>query len=485
MKLKTIRIILSAIIFIVFLSGYFFKIEPYTYLTALIAKLQFYPTFIPVYKKAVLGTVFIILVVLSIFLGRIYCSLLCPLGTLQDCFISLLGRKKRSYVTISLLIRYTIPVLTIVCSIFGISLFLELTEPYSIMSRLLNYITSNDIHKFDKNSLVLASAIFISFLIVILMSIFRGRLYCNTLCPTGAILSLFTYFPVFGISIDQKKCTSCGKCEYICKAECIDIQKKKIDTSRCISCFSCIDVCSSKAIYYGVNKKADCINNNKLKNKKQKYNNARRDFIALFGLGILTYPVSRLLPAQSAKIPITPPGSLSIRHFTEHCTSCHLCMTQCPTKVLKPSMFEYGISNFMKPYLNFKYGACDYNCNICTQICPTKAIEPLTLKEKQKISIGLAHINIKLCIPYVKGTACAACDEMCPTGATHMIKLKNGLPAPVINQDLCIGCGACQKACPVSPIKAINVTARKIHTEIKYKPIIKQTTPKKDQDFAF
>ncbi len=484
MKLRNFRIIISGIILIGFLSGYFFNIEPYTFFTSLIAKVQFYPAFIPVYKKTVIGIVFILLILATIFLGRIYCSLLCPLGTLQDCLISISRKKRRSYIKASLLIRYTIPLLTILCSFFGITLLLELTEPYSIVSRLLSYITSLNITFFDKDSIILVSAIFISFIIVILLSVFRGRLYCNTICPTGAILSLLSYLPVFGIRINSKKCTSCRKCETICKAECIDIQNKKIDSSRCISCFNCIDVCKTKAIYYGLNKKKTCtVNSKELKQKM--INSNRRDFIALFGVGIITYPISRLHLASSSKIPVIPPGSLNLKHFTENCTSCHLCITQCPTKVLKPAIFEYGFSNFMKPYLNFKYGACDYNCNICTQICPAKAILPVTLSEKQRISIGLAYINKKLCIPYVNGTACAACDEMCPTGATSMIKLKNGLPAPVINEDLCIGCGACQKACPVTPVKAINVTARKIHKKIEYKPLIKQDTPKQDEDFAF
>ena len=59
---------------------------------------------------------------------------------------------------------------------------------------------------------------------------------------------------------------------------------------------------------------------------------------------------------------------------------------------------------------------------------------------------------------------------MCPTGAVYMIHT-NILPAPKVNNDICIGCGACQKACPTKPVKAITVTAREVHTEIISLPV--------------
>ena len=199
----------------------------------------------------------------------------------------------------------------------------------------------------------------------------------------------------------------------------------------------------------------------------------------------MTYPFSKLLHAKSTAKPIVPPGSDSIKHFTENCTACHLCVSQCPTKVLKPSLLEYGIAGIMQPRLDYNVSYCDYNCNKCSKICPTKAIKPVSLNEKQNISIGLASIDENICIPYAKGTACAACDEMCPTGATRMIKYKNGLPAPKVEKDICIGCGACENACPVVPKKAITVSSRAYHTKIDPLKSTKNNTKDDIKDFAF
>ncbi|OGV21124.1 MAG: hypothetical protein A2X47_05735 [Lentisphaerae bacterium GWF2_38_69] len=344
----------------------------------------------------------------------------------------------------------------------------------------MSYADSLIRHEFKGEVLYTGIIALIILCAIIILSLLRGRYYCNSFCPTGAILSLFSWFPLFAVRMNKDKCVSCGKCLQSCKAECIDVKDKRIDSSRCVACFNCMDKCNFNAISYSIFKKSKSSE----ENPKGRQTN-RRSVISLIVLGILTYPFSRLLHSKTSALPIVPPGSDSIKHFTENCTACHLCVSQCPTKVLKPSLFEYGIAGLMQPRLDYNSGYCDYNCNICNKICPTKAIKPLSLSDKQNISIGLASIDESICIPYAKGTACAACDEMCPTGATHMIKYKNGLPAPKVDNDICIGCGACENACPVAPKKAIIVTSRAYHTKIDPLKSTKSNSKDNINDFAF
>lgn len=479
MLFRVLRIFLSGLFFVAFLSGFIVHFHLFESISFLIASWQFFPAVISITKSGFLVAALIVILILTILFGRIYCSTICPLGTAQD-FFGVFSKKKRKFSSPSLLMRYAIPLISILFFVFGISVLIEITEPYSILSRSVIYVSGLSGYELKGDAFHIGIISLIIFCAIIVLSFFKGRYYCNSFCPTGAILSLFAYFPVFALRINKNKCVSCGKCVQFCKAECIDTKTKKIDNSRCVSCFNCIGKCNFKAIDFSLftrPKPSDITS--------KAIFESRRSIISLIVLGILLYPFSRFLHAKNSNLPIVPPGSGSIKHFTENCTSCHLCVSQCPTKVLKPSLFEYGIAGFMQPKLDYNSGYCDYNCNICNQICPAKAIKPVSLSEKQNVSIGLASIDERICIPYAKGTACAACDEMCPTGATHMITYKNGLPAPKVDKDICIGCGACEKACPVLPDKAIIVKSREIHTQIDPLKSVNKKSKDNIQDFAF
>ena len=480
MIFRTVRIVLSVLILISFLSGFVINYPLFKSISSSIASWQFFPSLVAVCKAGVMSIAFAIVLMVTLFFGRIYCSLICPLGTIQDV-ATFLSRKKRTYKAFPLLMRYAIPLVAIVLFVFGVSMLIGITEPYSIISRVFRLINGYSGHHLKSEHTLITIAALLILLLIIILSVFRGRFYCNTFCPTGAILSLFSYFPILGIRLNKDKCVSCGKCAKSCKAECIDIKNKRVENSRCISCFNCLGKCKFGAIKYSIIKRRTKFSST----DSQSYTDGRRSFIGLIVLGILTYPFSKLFRNKLSVSPIVPPGSQSLRLFTEECTACHLCVAQCPTNVLKPSLFEFGIGGMMQPRLDYNAGYCDYNCNICSLICPAKAIKPVSLTEKQNISIGLAAIDESICIPYAQGTSCAACDEMCPTGATHMIKYKDGLPAPIVDKDICIGCGACQKACPVLPSKAITVSSREIHTKIDPLKPTKSNSKNNISDFAF
>jgi ferredoxin len=181
------------------------------------------------------------------------------------------------------------------------------------------------------------------------------------------------------------------------------------------------------------------------------------------------FPVSFLLrkratgPEGRENEPATPPGSHSREHFTSRCVACHLCVSRCPTNVLQPSVFEYGIAGLMQPVMDYSSGFCEYECNVCSQVCPTGAILPVTLEHKKLISIGTVQFIEDRCVVFTDGTACGACAEVCPTEAVHMIPYRGHVTQPETDIDICIGCGNCEYACPVEGGKAIYVEGKQVH----------------------
>jgi formate hydrogenlyase subunit 6/NADH:ubiquinone oxidoreductase subunit I len=164
---------------------------------------------------------------------------------------------------------------------------------------------------------------------------------------------------------------------------------------------------------------------------------------------------------------LTPPGSLSARNMTAHCTGCQLCVAVCPTQVLRPSA---DLTTFMQPEMSYEKGYCRPECNKCSQVCPTGAINPITVEEKSSIQVGHAEWNRKNCIVLTDDVDCGNCERHCPTGAITMIlsdyrDLKSR-KIPSINKHLCIGCGACENLCPSRPFSAIYVKGYKNHRTI-------------------
>ena len=265
--------------------------------------------------------------------------------------------------------------------------------------------------------------------------------------------------------IDTEKCRSCKQCEHKCKASCIDIDNKKIDYSRCVDCFNCLDTCKFGALHYRYawGKKAS----------NPGADTGRRAFLT----GTALVAGSALAKAQHKKVdggltplqdkvaperetPVTPPGSLSVKHFYQHCTACQLCVASCPNNVLRPSS---SLEHLMQPELSFERGYCRPECVRCAEVCPAGAIRPITKEEKTEYHVGTARVNRDLCVAE-DGTSCGNCARHCPVGAIQMVEdADRGVKIPAVNEALCIGCGACEHLCPVRPVSAITVNGRHQH----------------------
>ena len=182
--------------------------------------------------------------------------------------------------------------------------------------------------------------------------------------------------------------------------------------------------------------------------------------------------------------PIVPPGAISIERFKDICTGCQICVTQCPSHVLRPTGMEYGLDYMLKPRVAYIDSYCNYECTVCSEVCPTHAIKPLTKEEKMTTQVGIATFFINRCIVKTEGTDCGACSEHCPTQAVHMVPYEGTLTIPQVNPDLCIGCGGCESICPVRPNRAIIIKANEVHKFVE-KPKEDEVKKVEIDDFGF
>ena len=454
-----------------------------------------------------------VLFLLTLLFGRIYCSVICPLGILQDVISRFSGRGKKNkkskkgnkkrwfkYSKPQTFLRYGLLAVCVIFLVLGITVPLLLLDPYSNFGRIatnlfrpLGMEVNNLIaaialksgnYSFHHISLHTATAIsliaaILAFLVVGVMSFLRGRLFCNTICPVGSFLGLISRFSLFKVAIDESKCTKCTLCERACKSQCIDSKNIKIDSSRCVSCYNCLSRCKSGAIGYRfswVNKRkpslfADEVQKADLTIQDEK-RKSRRAFMATSTAVVATIP---FVPAwaktevdESKLRPITPPGSKSLQHFKEKCTACHLCVTHCPQQILRPAGFDFGFSYLLKPHIVYERAYCNFECDICSKVCPNGAILPVG-ENKKTTQIGIAEFVQERCVVFTAGTDCGACSEHCPTQAVKMLPYKDHLRLPHVTPDLCVGCGGCEYICPVRPIRAINVIANEVH-QVSHEP---------------
>lgn len=491
--------------------------------------LQFIPSVLKFSQLATLSAAgFIVVLMFTLLFGRIYCSTICPLGILMDIIGRLRRRVKKQprfvYMRPHPFVRYGLLTITVMTFLAGSIIAIDLLCPFANFGRIatqilrpivigvnngaaialeqLGYFGLPPVTLQHVNWLVLAFAL--AFLATIAwLVITRGRLYCNLICPVGAVLGWMAKLSLFGIRLNVADCIQCRQCVHACKAGCIDIDAGHIDLSRCVACFNCLGVCPTDAVglctplviappeilanqqamaaqhnrsLFRQCKRALTFTDHPVRNRQQRatFSRHRRSFLQMMA-AILACSLPARLAAVSTIVvtklnqivikrrhPITPPGAIGIDHFARLCIGCHACIGACPTQVLQPSLFSYGGRGMFMPQLNNRVGFCNLNCTRCSQICPSGAIQPLTAAAKKRLQIGQVQFVRDNCIVILQGTECGACSEHCPTKAVDMV-LEKMVKVPQINLEICIGCGACEYACPAKPHKAIYVEGNPIH----------------------
>lgn len=521
--LKPFRVVLSLLFFtLTFLVFVDFNgslngstVQDILFLQILQSVLQF------IQAASIFASGFLVVAVVTILFGRIYCSSVCPLGTLMDIVIRIKKRicKYRGIpvqkspvvqyyqyhrtmtwpvpgfrkVKITNVIRYLVLAAVVLSFLMNSLLLISLLDPFSLAGKMffslfrpMFFIVINLVNEIARiygisfgdqiTVTFLFSSVFLFSLFTLLTIIFlawhKGRWYCNVLCPAGILLGLISRMSVFRLKISLSECSRCGKCLQVCKAGCIHPDHYRIDADRCVLCYNCIHACNDRAIGFSFPRKE--------KVKKDTFDFSRRRFIETMVYGIPAFgclmgfnTLGKHGGASSANSetevplvvlpPATPPGSISLEHFTGSCTACHLCMSVCPTGVLQPSLLDYGLSGIFQPKMDFHSGFCHDDCTRCSEVCPTGAIQPLPKEQKKRVRIGKAIFIKNLCIVTAERRNCGLCAAKCRTKAIALVPYLDNLYLPVVDETKCTGCGACEFVCPVRPDRAITVEPLTVH----------------------
>ncbi|MCF0196821.1 MAG: 4Fe-4S binding protein [Bacteroidaceae bacterium] len=489
------------------------------------ARIQFLPALLALNVGALL-----FVVALTLLFGRIYCSIICPLGVMQDA-IAWFNRKKNkySYSPEKRVLRGVVLVVTGALITMGLASIAGLVAPYSTYGRIVGS-TLAPLWRMGNNVLADAAAreesyafytvdvwlksaatlgVSVALWVVIAVLAWRGgRTWCNTICPVGTVLGLLARSARLKVVIDPNRCVGCRKCERKCKAACIDTKHRAVDYSRCVVCGDCLGQCDRDAISFGFKSVTE---------ERKPTTDARKERVAegeshvaegpadegrravLAGGALLAATAivraqekttdgglavieDKVKPARMKLI--TPPGSLSARNMAEHCTACQLCITACPNDVLRPSG---SLHRFMQPEVSYERGYCRPECNRCSEVCPTGAIRPIAKEARAAIQVGHAVWVEANCIPAREGKPCGLCERRCPAGAIQLVVANTAYQKrdnrwydpnnneidgrlvpriPVINEEKCVGCGACENLCPTRPFSAIYVEGHDVHREI-------------------
>ena len=500
--LRKIRVVLAAVFFVgITLLFLDFTGTLHAWL-GWMAKVQFLPAVLALNFGVVAA-----LLILTLLFGRVYCSVICPLGVMQDIISWIHGKTKKknrfrfSYSPAKKWLRYAVLVAFVAALVLGAHSLVALVAPYSAYGRIASNLLA-PIYQWGNNLLALIAeradsyafysvdvwikstatfAVAAATLVVVgFLAWKNGRTWCNTICPVGTVLGFFAKFSLFAPVINTEKCRNCGLCGKQCKAACINMKEHEIDLSRCVACMDCIDTCKEGAISYARRYGKKCTSKCEDTNKKDNVDKGRRAFIVSSAIA----GTAATVKAQEMKVdgglaaiaraekperqtPLVPAGALSLKNFSDHCTACQLCVSVCPNQVLRPST---SLMTLMQPEMSYERGYCRPECTKCSDVCPAGAIRPVTREEKSSIQIGHAVVNLANCVVNTDEVKCGNCARHCPVGAIRMVRKdpdnNESLMIPTVNEEKCIGCGACENLCPARPFTAIHVEGHEVHRYI-------------------
>ena len=490
--LRKIRTILAAV-FIVLITLLFLDFTgTLHHWLGWMAKIQFLPA-----VMALNVVVVVALIALTLVFGRIYCSVICPLGVFQD-ILARFHRKKNKYSFSKEVtwLRYLVLAVFVIAAVAGVGSLFQLLAPYSAYGRIATMLFQ-PIWKAGNNLLAMVAEHYESYafysidtwmrslpvfviaavtLVALLVLAWRGgRTYCNTICPVGTVLSFFARFSWMKIRFDEDKCKNCSLCSKNCKAACIDYKTHTVDYSRCVVCGNCIESCKFGALKYSSKP-----SRTSQTSSHSSVDTSKRSFLlasAMVSTAALAQKKEKLMDGGLADIedkvaperqtPLTPPGSLSFQNLATRCTGCQLCVSECPNQVLRPSS---DLMHLMQPTMSYEHGYCRPECTRCSEVCPAGAIKPIDEDEKTSIQIGHAVWIKKNCVVLTDEVECGNCARHCPSGAIEMVQLDENNEesplVPAINEAACIGCGACEYVCPSRPFSAIYVEGHEVHKKI-------------------
>ncbi len=411
-------------------------------------------------------------VLITLILGRFFCSHVCPLGTTLDAVSGAAGSKKRWQPPKSWRLgKYILLLALLVAALWGQNVT-HWGSPLSLASRLYALVIWPFIHflfQFTGVTPLLlglerepARVAHLGWLVLLLGVIVGSawivpRFWCRYVCPTGAILAVISRFSFLARKV-RDTCNECRLCAKSCPAGIAN--PGNIPAGECLACHRCQTVCPQKAVSWSLKQE---------KGREKGFWPSRRQALGalLLGTGMAWLNFGGLW-AHRAEMEkgqpwdaylIRPPGSLPESVFLNLCVRCGACMRVCPTNMLQPQGTEQGVQGVFAPVAVSRRGPCRPECAACGRVCPTGAIRSLTGREKMWAKMGTAVIHPELCLAWEWDRSCLVCDEACPYGAIHLRRIQGNQEAvPFVLEDRCTGCGACEHACPVLGAAAIRVS---------------------------
>jgi len=449
----------------------------------------------------------------TIFLGRFFCGWMCPLGTLNHFFSSLKSERKRGRQLIESNrykrwqgLKYYILIALLVAALLGGGA-LQILDPLSLAVRSLavsilpaaNYGVNALLGVLGQNAalrpladgvdLVLKHVVlsfrqpyfrqgfFLGLIFITILALnFRiTRFWCRALCPLGALLGVVSRWSILGLEKHAAHCGECNRCLLHCQGGDDPIPGVPWRKSECHLCFNCVDDCPESGIRFRFFPSTTTT--------VEGPNLRRRKALTSLAAGAAMLPLLRAttgLVAERHERCLRPPGALDEKHFLERCIRCGECLKVCPNNALQPALVEAGLEGIWTPVLVPRIGYCEPSCTLCGQVCPTGAIWEVTAKEKAwaaghagndttPIRVGTAFYDRGRCLPWSMATECIVCEEWCPTSPKAIyLRQAEAVDAqgtikqvrqPYVDPARCVGCGACEFACPVKDRPAVYVTS--------------------------
>lgn len=315
--------------------------------------------------------------------------------------------------------------------------------------------------------------IFLFFLALAGLTLYRKRFWCRYVCPLGALFSLPAKYSPFGRQVHSCR-SHCGLCRDICRMSAIKEDNSYVK-QECILCLDCMAYCPNQDSTFGFEKTSRMRPAGAAPGAPGEPGArgeggmiTRSQFIKQLAVTALLVAGYRVLRGENGVSPgrpvVRPPAALPEGEFVNRCIRCGNCMKACVTNGLQPCILESGLGGVWTPRIDSNMGYCEYGCTRCGNVCPTGAIKPLTEAEKAVTRLGTAKVDRTACIPWVTDDTCLVCEEHCPV-SNKAIKLSQRktedgeiIKLPEVDPNLCVGCGICEYVCPAVPRKAIRVT---------------------------